>query len=82
MPARERTTTELLRGAAAGLLGGPRGRRFEPLFDEADLVKFARRRPTAGTADRRSSRGRAESARWSGGDARAAVARRRPDAVR
>ena len=50
IPARERTTTELRWSLPPELLEGPRGRRFDPLFDEADLVKFARLRPTAGDA--------------------------------
>ncbi len=50
IPARERTTTELRWSLPAELLEGPRGRRFDPLFDDADLVKFARRRPAAGDA--------------------------------
>ena len=48
IPARERTTIELRWSLPPALLEGPRGRRFDPLFDEADLVKFARLRPTAG----------------------------------
>jgi hypothetical protein len=50
IPARERTTTELRWTLPPELLEGPRERRFDPLFDEADLVKFARLRPTAGDA--------------------------------
>ena len=50
IPARERTTTELRWSLPPELLDGPRGRRFDPLFGEADLVKFARLRPTAGDA--------------------------------
>jgi hypothetical protein len=47
IPARERTTTELRWSLPAHLLDGRLGRRFESQFDEADLVKFARRRPAA-----------------------------------
>ena len=45
VPARERTTSELRWALAPGLLAGRGRRRFETVFDEADLVKFARRRP-------------------------------------
>ena len=47
VPARERTTVELRWSLPPALLEGPRARDFDALFDEADLVKFARRRPTA-----------------------------------
>jgi hypothetical protein len=50
VPARERTTSELRWALAPGLLAGGGRWRFETLFDEADLVKFARRRPAAGDA--------------------------------
>jgi hypothetical protein len=50
VPARERTTSELGWALAPGLLAGGGRRRFEAVFDEADLVKFARRRPATGDA--------------------------------
>lgn len=50
IPARKRTTTELRWSLPPALLGGARGQSFGPLFDEADLVKFARLRPTAAEA--------------------------------
>jgi hypothetical protein len=50
VPARERTTSELRWTLAPGLLAG-RGRRgFEAVFEAADLVKFARLRPTTAEA--------------------------------
>jgi hypothetical protein len=51
VPARERTTSELRWALAPGLLAGRGLRRFETLFDAADLVKFARRRPGADDAE-------------------------------
>ena len=80
IPARERTTTELRWSLPPALLEGARGQGFDPLFEEADLVKFARLRPTAaeataflGTRGRSSRSGATASvvARWS-------MARRRP----
>jgi hypothetical protein len=50
IPARERTTTELRWSLPTELLEGTLGRSFDRLFDEADLVKFARLRPTAAEA--------------------------------
>ena len=50
IPARERTTSELRWALPPPLLDGEPGRRFASLFDEADLVKFARRRPDAAAA--------------------------------
>lgn len=50
VPARERTTSELLWALPPRLLEGGLRRRTESLLDEADLVKFARRRPDAATA--------------------------------
>jgi hypothetical protein len=47
VPARERTTTELRWSLPPRLLRGPRGRGFDRLFHQADLVKFACCRPTA-----------------------------------
>jgi hypothetical protein len=45
VPARERTTSELRWVLAPGLLAGHGRRRFETVFDAADLVKFAHWRP-------------------------------------
>jgi hypothetical protein len=45
VPARERTTSELRWALAPGLLAGRGRRRFEAVFDAADLVKFAHWRP-------------------------------------
>jgi hypothetical protein len=50
LPARERTTSELLWALPPHLMEGGLRRRAESLLDEADLVKFARRRPDAATA--------------------------------
>jgi hypothetical protein len=50
VPARERTTSELRWALAPGLLTGHRRRRFETVFEAADLVKFARLRPTPADA--------------------------------
>jgi hypothetical protein len=77
LPARERTTAELHWALPPALLEGPRGRRFDPLFDEADLVKFARRRPTAGEAAGFLADARALLAEW-----REALAHEAADAVR
>lgn len=48
--ARERTTSELLRALPPHLADGGRRHRSEALFGEADLVKFARRRPDPAAA--------------------------------
>jgi hypothetical protein len=50
VPARERTTSELRWTLEPELLAGHGRRRFETVFDAADLVKFARLRPTDGDA--------------------------------
>lgn len=50
VPARERTTSELRWLLPPGLLAGGARHRFEGVFEDADLVKFARWRPDAGTA--------------------------------
>ena len=52
LPARERTTTELLWSLPPHLLDGALRQRYASVFDEADLVKFARRRPGAVAATR------------------------------
>jgi hypothetical protein len=51
VPARERTTSELRWTMPPGLLAGGTRRRFEEVFEEADLVKFAHRRPGAEEAE-------------------------------
>jgi hypothetical protein len=45
LPARERTTTELFWSLPPRLLEGGLRQRYALIFEEADLVKFARRRP-------------------------------------
>ena len=45
IPARERTTAELRWSLPPALVEGSTGARFDLVFGEADLVKFARRRP-------------------------------------
>jgi hypothetical protein len=52
VPARERTTSELLWSLPPYLLVGALRQRYSSVFDEADLVKFARRRPGGGAATR------------------------------
>jgi hypothetical protein len=51
VPARERTTSELRWTLAPRLLVGRGRRRFETVFDAADLVKFARWRPGVNDAE-------------------------------
>jgi hypothetical protein len=50
LPARERTTSELLWSLPPRLTEGGLRRRAQGVLGDADLVKFARRRPDAGTA--------------------------------
>ena len=50
VPARERTTTELRWSLPPHLLDGALAARYGAVFDESDLVKFARRRPGASAA--------------------------------
>ena len=45
VPARERTTCELRWALPPALLAGGARRRFEQVFEDADLVKFAHWRP-------------------------------------
>lgn len=45
VPARERTTSELRWAVPPALVEGAAGRRFEEVFEAADLVKFAQWRP-------------------------------------
>ncbi len=51
VPARERTTSELRWALAPGMLAGRGRRRFETVFDAADLVKFAHWRPGVDDAE-------------------------------
>jgi hypothetical protein len=51
LPARERTTTELLWSLPPRLTEGGLRRRAQGILGEADLVKFARRRPDPATAN-------------------------------
>jgi hypothetical protein len=64
IPARERTTAELLWMLPAPLADGGLRLRHESLFDEADLVKFARRRPDPGSATAYLAQARELLARW------------------
>lgn len=50
VPARERTTMELRWSLPPRLLDGALRQQYGAVFDEADLVKFARRRPAAAAA--------------------------------
>ena len=78
IPARERTTSELLWALPPHLNEGGLRRRFESVVDEADLVKFARRRPDAATAALFLVHSRELLARWRD----ATPAREATDAVR
>jgi hypothetical protein len=51
VPARERTTSELRWALPPGALAGRGRRRFEAVFEPADLVKFAHWRPGADEAE-------------------------------
>jgi hypothetical protein len=64
IPARERTTWELRWVLPSALLAGDGSRRFELVFDAADLVKFARSRPDADTASEFLGEARALLAGW------------------
>jgi hypothetical protein len=64
IPARERTTTELLWMLPPYLNEGGLRRHCESLFDEADLVKFARRRPDPASAAAFLARARGLLVRW------------------
>jgi len=50
VPARERTTTELRWQLPPAMLAGGVRHRFEEVFEDADLVKFAKWRPDPATA--------------------------------
>ena len=71
LPARERTTAELLWSLPPHLAEGGLRRRCEELLDEADLVKFARVRPNAATAAAFTRGARDLLARWRDAAARA-----------
>jgi hypothetical protein len=71
LPARERTTAELLWSLPPHLAEGGLRRRCEELLDEADLVKFARVRPNAATAAAFTRGARGLLARWRDAAARA-----------
>jgi hypothetical protein len=64
VPARERTTTELLWSLPPHLLDGALRHRYAAVFDEADLVKFARRRPGNAAATRFLGEARGLLDRW------------------
>lgn len=66
VPARERTTTELLWTLPPRLLEGHLRRRYTAVFDEADLVKFARQRPPASAAAGFLDEARGLLSRWHG----------------
>jgi hypothetical protein len=78
LPARERTTSELLWALPPHLVERGLRRRCEEMLDEADLVKFARVRPGAAAAAAFLQRARELLTRWHGAAARA----EEPDAVR
>ena len=64
LPARERTTTELLWSLPPRLAEGGLRRRVQDVLGEADLVKFAKLRPHADDADRYVERARDLLDRW------------------
>lgn len=64
VPARERTTTELRWVLPPALIAGSALRRFEDVFGDADLVKFAHWRPTVTEADAVLSRARDLLTHW------------------
>ena len=78
LPARERTTSELLWGLPPHLVERGLRRRCEDVLDEADLVKFARVRPSAADAEAFLQRARELLTRWHDAASRAEVL----DAVR
>ena len=77
IPARERTTTELLWSLPPGLAEGGLRRRMQEVLGEADLVKFAKRRPAPDESRRYTGRARDLLERW-----RDAVPAEELDAVR
>lgn len=64
VPARERTTSELRWQLPPAMLAGGVRHRFEEVFDDADLVKFARWRPDPATAETFLGSARDLLARW------------------
>jgi hypothetical protein len=64
LPARERTTSELLWALPPHLVERGLRRRCEQVLDDADLVKFARVRPSGGDADGFLQRSRDLLTRW------------------
>jgi hypothetical protein len=64
IPARERTTTELLWSLPPGLAEGGLRRRVQEVLGEADLVKFAKVRPAPGESTRYTVRARDLLERW------------------
>jgi hypothetical protein len=64
IPARERTTTELLWSLPPGLAEGGLRRRMQEVLGEADLVKFAKRRPAPDESTRYTGRARDLLERW------------------
>jgi hypothetical protein len=71
LPARERTTSELLWALPPHLVERGLRRRCEDVLDEADLVKFARVRPSVADAEAFLQHARDLLARWHGAAARA-----------
>jgi len=71
LPARERTTSELLWALPPHLVERGLRRRCEDVLDEADLVKFARLRPGSADAEAFLQRARDLLVRWHGAAARA-----------
>jgi hypothetical protein len=70
LPARERTTAELLWALPPRLTEGGLRRRFHDVMGEADLVKFARVRPEAADASAFVTAARDLLARWNSAGAR------------
>ena len=64
LPARERTTTELLWSLPPRLAEGGLRRRVQEVLSDADLVKFAKRRPTPDEAASYTTRARDLLERW------------------
>ena len=64
IPARERISTELRWSLPPRLLDDSLRRRYESVFDEADLVRFTRRRPDAAATSAFLGHARDLLARW------------------
>jgi len=82
LPARERTTSELRWMLPPALLAGDGVRRFESVFDAADLVKFAHWRPPPGQAERFVTSARALLDTWRAGVRPEAQVAEGADAIR